>query len=208
MTQEKLGIGLVPYQHDQERIYDLVASIAEKFDLGFQTARGVSIPHLTLFQGVYTDADAVAQTLSTIDLTFLSAAEQVRGLSIWAQKIVFLDFEKSDRLSRAHEMVYRALRPLASGVSADPQNFQGITAGQQQSFASTGYPFSLDEYLPHVTLAHLKKNLKDADDAVVQLAQLLAHSGFPQEIQFEKLVAYRVGPLGACKEFVPELARD
>ncbi|MEK6909557.1 MAG: hypothetical protein AABW61_00595 [Candidatus Aenigmatarchaeota archaeon] len=199
---QSLGIGLIPIEEQQDQIYELVDRIKQEFDLTFATERGISIPHLTLFQGVYQDESQVVNTISSTSIS-LPRHQPVKGLTIWAQKILFLDCEKTPDLYQAHNRVFERLFPLCEGKSADPQNFIGITSGQQKSFNETGYPFSLQEYLPHFTLSHLKDPTLYIQPTTQQrLNDLLSISPIRKGIDFEKLIVYRVGLLGACKEFV------
>lgn len=201
----RLGIGLIPTEEQQEQIYYLVDSLKKEFDLTFATEPGVSIPHLTLFQGVYQDEAQVIDATTSLDLSQVSRYQPIKGVSIWAQKILFLDCERTPSLYHAHLQVFEKLFPLCEGKSADPQNFIDITEDQQRSFNETGYPFSRQEYLPHFTLAHLRDTtLYQNPDTQRQLNRLLEETSLINGVNFERLVVYRVGPLGACKEFAYE----
>jgi len=201
----KLGVGLIPVEEQQEQIYSLVARIKQQFDLTFATEQDVSIPHLTLFQGVYQNEAQVVDIVRSIDFSQFSRWQPVKGLSAWAEKILFLDCERTTDLYQAHLRVFEKLFPLYEGKSADPQDFVGITPGQQRSFNETGYPFSRQEYLPHFTLAHLKDtSLYKLPNTQEKLNRLITDSPLRQRIDFERFVVYRVGPLGACKELTYE----
>lgn len=198
----KLGIGLIPETNQIEQIYNLINQIFKKYNLSFATQEGVSIPHLTLFQGKYRDKGEVINKLKSLDLK-LSETYLIQGLSIWARKIIFLDLIKTDSLQQTHNNIYQALFPLCEGKSADPQKFEGITPGQQKSFDETGYPFSLEEYLPHFTLAHIRELQNKLEETESELNKLLKKSRLEQ-ITFDKLVVYRVGLLGSCINFAYE----
>ena len=201
--EHKLGVGLVPSSRSVDEVYALVTRIGEAAQLGFATAQGVSIPHLTLFQGKYRSEEEVVERVRTIDFSFFPREARVLDISVWAKKIVFLDLERTEGFRRAHEFVFHALFPLCEGKSADPQKFEGITAGQEKSFEETGYPFSLAEYLPHITLAHLGAVPQDALREESRLRTAIKDF-LPRAVAFEKLVVYRVGPLGSCTDIVWE----
>ncbi|HEY5713929.1 MAG TPA: hypothetical protein VIT68_01110 [Candidatus Gracilibacteria bacterium] len=194
----RLGIGLIPSPDEIKAIYGLSQDLTQSQDLSFFLQPGISIPHLTLFQGKFSDESAVIKALSSIDLSSFTPQQIIKGISVWAQKIVFLDCLKSQDLADLHTQVFKVLFPLCEGTSADPQNFQGITEGQQKAFEATGYPFSREEYLPHFTLAHL------SNPQIGSPPETLSHSKVLSEVHFTKLVVYRVGDLGACLDFAYE----
>lgn len=196
----KLGFGLIPIKEHQDLIYSLAEKLAQRIDLSFYLKSGESIPHLTLFQGRFVSVEEVVKKMETLDFSFLGRNQKLIGLSQWAKKIIFLDCVNNHELQTAHEKVYHALFPMCEGKSADPQNFQDITKGQQKSFNETGYPFSLKEYLPHFTIAHIENPEVDESaqlDKVYQTINL-------RTITFERIVVYIVGELGRCLEFAFE----
>jgi 2'-5' RNA ligase len=191
----KLGVGLIPTPAHQYNIYHLVQQLQNTIPLSFATLPAASTPHLTLFQGKYhsqNDVISAVQQLSTIIPTTLTSL----NLGIWAEKIIFLNFKNTPILQQFHEELFQILFPLCEGKSADPQHFQGISPAEQNSFMETGYPFSLHAYSPHVTLAHLSTATN-----TIRLPILPPEL---QQVQFEKLVVYRVEELGACKHYIWE----
>lgn len=190
----KLGVGLIPTKRQVDSSYSLARIISSQHTTSFVTTPGISIPHVTLFQGKFKDESSIVEKLKKLDTEYLNVEQQLTGLSVWANNIVFLNCKKRDDLQQLHEAVYESLFPLCEGVSADPQKFDSITAGQQKSLDKTGYPFSGAEYMPHFTIAHLEE--KVAESELNKLSEKLT------QVRFEKLVIYRVGKKGACTEFI------
>ncbi len=196
-----LGIALLPTKADQRLIYSLTKAFSERINASFFVSPETSIPHLTLFQGIFKKRSEVVWRLEAMDAGNITKVQKVLGFSIWAEKIVFLDFVKTNHLQELHDKLFRSLFPLCMGRSADPQSFEGITAGQQESFERTGYPFSGSEYLPHITLMHLAKNVGDRKALVEQsLKEISRHCSFPKTVTFEQFVVYKVERLGALKQ--------
>lgn len=197
----RLGVGLIPGESQISKIYDLAEKLSTQNDLSFWVKPGISVPHVTLFQGRFKSEEEVIKAIKGIDFSYLNSKQALSGLSVWAQKIIFLDCERSEYLQKAHESVYNALFPLCEGKSADPQQFKGITDGQQRSFDKTGYPFSLEEYLPHFTIAHLR-NPEQTEKH--HFREIFEKSSLVDTVVFDRIVLYRVGDLGKCFDFVYE----
>jgi hypothetical protein len=196
-----IGLALLPTERCSS---DLVSSLTllEKvapFEYGLH--KSVSIPHMSLMQGVFAETQAALQAIDELDLALVEHSMPVVDLSLWAEKIVFLNVPRSERLQRLHQDVFALWRPLAQGQSADPQIFKSISPGQQASFNATGYPFSQDEYLPHITLGHL---LEPVDPVVLPRMNDVMQKNFAALLTFEKLVAFIVEPRGECRRIIGE----
>tara|TARA_Y100000310_G_scaffold345862_1_gene471692 strand:- start:3273 stop:3893 length:621 start_codon:yes stop_codon:yes gene_type:complete len=199
----KLGIGLIP--RDQERIYQLVETIDSNFGLGFKTEPGVSIPHITLFQGRFKEEESVNEVVRVLDIADLSLDSVGVGIDIWARKILFLNIDKTKELSRLHYETFARVFPLCAGKPADAQNLVGISLEQRKSLDATGFPFTGSLYLPHFTLAHL--------DIVPRGSCLEDLNGISKPylakpFKFDKLVTYEAGKFGACKKVLYERLID
>jgi hypothetical protein len=160
------------------------------------------IPHLSIMQGVFRHFERAIASLESLEKSKISPRLEVLDVSIWATKILFLNFKEVDWLKQLHQQAFDLWIPISERVSADPQKFQGITPGQQASFDRTGYPFALDQYLPHITLAHLLGN-KDNGATLAVLSDLLSKRNL-RKVELERLVVFKVEPLGACREIVRE----
>ena len=154
-------------------------------------------------QAVFSEPDLAIAALDRLDKSKIAPLLSVTGLSLWATKILFLNLELADWLARLHCEAFHAWLPLSKGGSADPQSFQGISDGQKRSFEKTGYPFSLEEFLPHMTLAHFRTapqlSVLDSFDVLLAESKLAA-------IAFEQLVLFHVEPLGICRKIVKRWA--
>jgi 2'-5' RNA ligase len=196
-----LGIGLIPNTTFIEKIYSFTSDLENRYDLIFSVRPGVSIPHLTLFQGRFENEKEIIKLVSEIE-NFSIKKQSIQGFSIWARKILFLDCEKCQSLQDLHNRVFKNLSSVNIGNSADPQNFVGITPGQQKSYIETGYPFSLVEYLPHFTLAHFRE--QPNPETLKEVQKLFQKFGINKTLTFDKLVIYRVGDKGRCKDIIYE----
>jgi 2'-5' RNA ligase len=182
----RLGAGLIPAESQIFDIYNLAEKLSTQCDLSFWVRPGISVPHVTLFQGRFKSNEEVIQALREVDFSYLNNKQTLSGLSLWAQKIIFLDCKESKDLQRVHENVYSALFPLC---------------GQQRSFDTTGYPFSLEEYLPHFTIAHLRNPGQKRKHNIQKIFEELMQDNI---IVFERAVLYKIGDLGRCLDFVYE----
>jgi hypothetical protein len=204
MTYEhKLGIGFTLRKDQQEDVYRYIEHLGRDFEFSFAAKRNESIPHLTLFQGKFTREENVISLAHNFYLHPELKRQPVKGVSIFDGKIVFLDTKKTPIIDKTHWAAFTVFRPLCEGKPADPQEFPSISSGQWDMYNKHGYLFSLDEYLPHFTLAHLKERSTSLrKDEVAMNDSLL---GFvPSMLTFDKFVVYRVGELGRCTSFAYE----
>ncbi|MBP6746765.1 hypothetical protein KA344_16115 [bacterium] len=208
-----VGLALVPSVKDCQAICALLAeSERSGVDFAFALHTSNSIVHLSLMQATFDDGQTAVDLLQFLNIAsiprFLKEPMAITDISVWASKIVFLNFALGPELKQLHCDVANLWLPKALRASADPQSFVGISDGQRQSISSTGYPFSYDEYLPHITLGHLKNPL-DSVAKTVRISELdkfneLLETCLPPAIRFEKLVAFEVEPLGLCRQIIRE----
>ncbi|MFA5995928.1 MAG: hypothetical protein WCW27_01585 [Patescibacteria group bacterium] len=190
----KLGVGLLPTVSSQNKIYQLVNELKKTIPLAFAAQSDVSISHLTLFQGKFEFEQVVHKVIEQLEAPKNINQLMVKNLSIWAEKIIFLDFYNTAVSQQFHEQIFNILFPICEGKSADPQAFTDISQDEQTSFDKIGYPFSLKAYKPHITLAHIKVDQ-------INKPILLPIPDF-KIVEFESLVVYKVEELGACREFI------
>ena len=191
-----LGVALIPTAEHQERIYRSVGDLNRLLDFVFCPAPDTSIPHLSLFQGRYRNEKDVVSIIDSMNFSDVSQTQRISGFSFWAEDIFFMDIKRSEDLYRTHNRVFNELFPLVK-ISRRPQKISGITEGQRKSLKETGYPFSLKEFYPHITLAKVKEESKK------YLESLLPLSDFAK-IVFDRVIVFRVGDFGACKDVVYE----
>lgn len=203
-----IGIALVPCKQDILRIRELTEQLEEsKREFSFALhKRKDAIPHLSLLQGVFDDSSVAMEALTGLDPTAIHPILTVKNLNIWATNIVFLNFILSEELLELHNQICDRWFARSSRVSADPQHFTCITEGQRKSFEETGYPFSRQEFLPHITLAHLAVATPNAHSTVATPSThaTLPPSALPESITFEKIALFRVEPLGVLTETIAE----
>ncbi len=194
--EHKLGFALVPHEDDQKKIYELSDILNKNLDLGFRVTPESAIPHITGFQGIFADIEMIKIRLNTLNFSFLDRNQSIQGLSLWAQKIIFLDYKNTQLLRQFHQLIIDTFEKGTDyqGTSADPQNFDGITSGQQAAFDMTGYPFYGDEFLPHTTMAHLQKAQSQEEKS--SLNQFIKRSSIGDTIEFIKVVIFEVEALG------------
>jgi hypothetical protein len=207
-----VGLALIPSQNDCQALHSLLAeSEARGADFDFALNTSNSISHLSLMQATFDNENTPVELLESLNLQslasqhigrILSQPMAVSGISVWAKKIVFLNFVIVPELKQLHCDVANLWLPHALMASADPQSFEGISDGQKQSIGKTGYPFCYDEYLPHITLGHLKNT--DHAEANLMLLNGLLKTDLPQAIFFDSLIAFAVEPLGLCRRIIRE----
>lgn len=208
VKEESLGFALVPDRGTQNQIYALANQLADlKIPFSWRLDSERSVPHVSIFQGVFKSEEEVLGKVRQLNVPSEIKAAKVLGLSLWAEKIVFLDIERTDKLQVFHEEVFDGFFPLASGESADPQDFKGITSGQRDSFSRTGYPFSNAEFLPHFTIAHVDLKTIGACEANALIEagkSILEAADLSDSITFERFVVFVVGKLGSFKKVLFE----
>ncbi len=196
-------MALVPTEAARIQVQEFVSALAaDGFAFTFALHTADSIPHLSLMQAVFANPAPAIEFIDKLDFSALDKQFQISEISVWATRIVFLNFTLPPQLKRLHVQTFNAWQSIACSGSADPQAFEGITLGQQESFRTTGYPFSLDQYLPHITLAHLQD--KDIDGNVVAKMNALREKSMPRVLSFQKLVVFAVEPLGICRKIIKE----
>jgi hypothetical protein len=199
-----IGLALIPSQTEQELVRDFVASLElSGCNFGFALhTHATSIPHLSVMQGLFENSSEAIEKIEQLDKATIPSLLTVSYLSVWAMKILFLNFVLSESIIKFHTNAFNAWRPIMSTGSADPQDFNGITSGQKESIKTTGYPFSLDEYIPHITLAHFAA--PPLSDAILSKANSVLWDSLPTTISFEKLVVFKVEALGLCRDILHE----
>jgi hypothetical protein len=199
-----IGLALIPPQEEQELIRNFVASLElSGCNFGFALhSHASSYPHLSIMQGTFENESEAIEKIAQLDLTTVPSLLTVSYLSVWAMKILFLNFVLPESLLKLHTNAFNAWHPIMSSCSADPQDFHGITSGQRESIKTTGYPFSRNEYIPHITLAHFAA--PPLSDAMLSKANNVLWDSLPSMITFERLVAFKVEPLGLCREILQE----
>lgn len=194
-----IGLALFPRQREIEWLRELAAQMeTPQQALSFSIRKRIeAIPHLSLMQGIFDDDRVALEALADLDLESTPPMLKVSGVSIWATKIVFLNFERTNQIQELHNQIADRWLANCKKQSADPQAFNGITEGQRKSFSETGYPFSYKEFIPHITLAHLALPLPnhESPENVPPL---------PVSLTFERLALFRVEPLGVCTKTLAE----
>ncbi|MDP3510095.1 MAG: hypothetical protein Q8T09_19140 [Candidatus Melainabacteria bacterium] len=207
-----VGLALVPSERDCQAISSLLLECESRgVEFAFALNTSNSIAHLSLMQASFEDQQTAVDLLQELEFQrlestargqFLRQPVKVVDVSVWATKIIFLNFSLRPELSQLHTNVANLWLPKALRSSADPQSFSDISEGQKQSISATGYPFSYEQYLPHITLAHLKDGNGSAEK--IGLMNDVIKALLPQAIRFERLVAFAVEPLGLCRKIIRE----
>ncbi|MBY0548861.1 MAG: 2'-5' RNA ligase family protein [Candidatus Obscuribacterales bacterium] len=194
-----IGLALFPLPREIESLRELAAQMeTPQQALSFSIHKRLdAMPHLSLMQGVFENDGVAMEALADLNLESASPTLKVCDVSIWATKIVFLNFERTNLIQELHNQIADRWLAICKKQSADPQAFNGITDGQHKSFSETGYPFSYEEFIPHVTLAHLASPVPNGERPD-QMPPL------PVSLTFEKLALFRVEPLGICTKTFAE----
>jgi hypothetical protein len=97
-------------------------------------------------QATFDDGQTAVDLLQFLNIAsiprFLKEPMAITDISVWASKIVFLNFALGPELKQLHCDVANLWLPKALRASADPQSFVGISDGQRQSISSTAIPLA------------------------------------------------------------------
>lgn len=190
-----LGIALFPAKESQLKVGKIVEKLLEIDGFSSQLdpkEAKASKPHLTLFQGNFFRKTLAKKAFNLLGLGHCFS-EGVLGTTVWAERIIFLEFVRSKRLTNAHSEAFELFFPLSSGKPADSQNFSGISKSEEESIRKTGYPFSNRAFRPHITLGTL-------DCVKFPFTSI----NCPKRIIFDRLALHTVGPGGTVKEIICE----
>jgi hypothetical protein len=205
MTPLDLGFALLPSAETERAVFDLVTTAKTCRPLSYFLSPGTAVPHVSLWQGRYDPVSLpeIFEFLQSLHPGVIPATQAMRGCSIWAQRILFLDLEKSPALVELQNTLVNHLLPLSLPGSADPQSFRGIDSQQAASLASTGYPFTerrFGAFAPHFTIAHLAEPIESPVDRASCIEQLASWSHANRTAEFAELCIFRVLPLGRLDE--------
>ena len=70
---------------------------------------------------------------------------------------------------------------------------------QKSHYSKIGYPFSKEEFLPHITIFRREKDYAKVSEITQKINDALPEL-FDNEVKFKKLVVFSVGEGGACLE--------
>ncbi len=194
-TIAPLGIALLPNEKSMSEVYCLYRSIYQVYPSSFVLEnKEIRLPHLSLFQGRFAE-DRINQVIDALHGLFAGQKPveiPVKGLSIWASAIIFLDVVATKQLKEWHKALIEKAVPLRipEAGPADPQTFSDLTQEEQRSMEKYAYPFALDAFRPHFTLGRAPQG------------SILDSFTVPPQVTFNTIVLFQVGLYGSLEKIL------
>ncbi|WP_327191207.1 2'-5' RNA ligase family protein [Streptomyces xinghaiensis] len=205
MTQW-LGVALLP------RADHLLAAVRPQRDIGGEVSLRPrlepdgNLPHVTVFQGPFTDSLDPAEALESIATA--AAGNGLRGeVSLSTTNVVyqptgwlFLALERPPLLEALQEAALAALdRHLDRTAFDRDKDTSRFTDDERASYERYGYRYTGPAYAPHVTLGRAEENT-----ALELVRTARDRAGLPKEMVFDRLSFYVMGEHGAHAETLLE----
>ncbi|MFF7263605.1 2'-5' RNA ligase family protein [Streptomyces sp. NPDC008159] len=197
-----LGVALLP------RADHLRAAVRLQKDVGGDVALEPplhpdgNLPHVTVFQGPFTDSLDPAEALKSIGTS--AAGAGLRGeVALCSEGVVyqptgwlFLALERPSLIEDLQKTALATLAPHLDRAAFDgTKDLSRFTDDERASFKKYGYRYTGDAYAPHMTLGRTSENV--ALDLVRTASQRVA---LPKEWVFDRLSLYVMGQHGAHAE--------
>lgn len=199
MSEQKLGIGLIP---DSKSHRYISKSIKKVYDLNIIKKHKKNIYHMTLFQGNFKDLEKIINKFENLNFDKVLQEQEIKRVNIWIKEWLFLEFKKNKKLANIHNKIVDQLSPYHTGKAVDFLNEGMMTPGQRKSFKETGYQFSKKEFMPHITIGHLKEYNKYIKELTKDLNNKLKRPLYSRKIYFNRVVIYKIGENGACTNII------
>jgi hypothetical protein len=165
-----------------------------------------NLPHVTVFQGSFSDSLTPTEALSGIAGS--AADVGLRGeLSLSSPGVtyqpigwLFLALERPPLLEALQEATLAALAPHLDGSAfAGDKDVSRFTDSERASYETYGYRYTGDAYSPHMTLG------RAPEDVAVELVRTAQERvAVPKTWVFDRLSFYVMGPHGAHAETLLE----
>jgi hypothetical protein len=201
-----LGFCLIYPPDLNDALYAFTEHVARKYNFDPLLERGKNIPHVSVWQGRFDDIGQTIAVLADSDCIYRREQTNVKEVSTWAEKIVFVNVENRPYFVALQRQIRKSTDHLRVSGSADPQSFRNVEAKYAQSYTETGYPFAEDPHeavLPHFTLGHLREPASpeyyfDRRSLYDEWNELLKFN----PVSPLKLGVFIVEPRGVCRELL------
>ncbi|MEV0255046.1 2'-5' RNA ligase family protein [Streptomyces sp. NPDC050732] len=165
-----------------------------------------NLPHVTVFQGPFTDSLVPAEALEMIGTAAAESGlrDEVRlsstGVVYQPTGWLFLALERPPLLEALQEAALAALdRHLDRAAFDNTKDISRFTADERASFERYGYRYTGKAYAPHVTLGRAE------EETALELARTAEDRvSLPKEWVFDRLSFYVMGKHGAHAETLLE----
>ncbi|MER6502127.1 2'-5' RNA ligase family protein [Streptomyces sp. NPDC001455] len=199
-----LGVALLPRADHTRSAILLQQSLGGDRPLRPSLSEDGNLPHLTVFQGPFTDTIDPECELARIrasvtlpkelSLTSVGVVHQPTG---W----LFMSVERPALLRKLQETVLDRLAPHLDREAFDTaKDTSHFTDSERASFVRYGYRYTGEAYAPHITLG------RTDEEAALELVRTAPErTRVPVEWTFDRLSFYVMGEHGAHAEKVAEL---
>ncbi|MFF3356761.1 2'-5' RNA ligase family protein [Streptomyces sp. NPDC002917] len=199
----RLGVALLPCTDHTRSAIRLQKEVGGDHSLQPSLSSSGNLPHLTIFQGPFTDALVPTRELAGIvgalklprELTLAST-----GIVYQATGWIFMSVERTALLDRLQEVALEALDPYLERTAFDTsKETRHFSDNERASFAKYGYRYTGDAYAPHITLG------RTGEDVALELVRSAPdRTSVPEEWTFDRLSFYVMGEHGAHAEKLAE----
>ncbi|MGW2081562.1 2'-5' RNA ligase family protein [Streptomyces sp. NPDC001939] len=200
-----LGVALLP------RADHLRAAVQLQRDIGGEVALqpvlhpGGNLPHVTVFQGPFSDSLAPEKALEVISASALDSG--LHEVSLASTGVVyqptgwlFLALERPPLLEALQEAALAVLKRHVDRASIDAdKDMSRFTDEERVSYGRYGYRYTGDAYTPHVTLGRAGE-----ETALELVRNARDRVSLPKEWIFDRLSFYVKGEHGAHAETLLE----
>ena len=151
----RVNVALKPPRDVTEQLVQLAEDLLPAAHSVFRTGDHHSIPHLTLYMGVFRpqDVEIVLRRIASVPPGAATVSCAAQAISVTAGGYLEVGYAKSAELGRAQLAVAGAVRDLAQPVAMPGH----VTPTDDQRRNLTRYRYELvgDSFRPHVTLGRL-----------------------------------------------------
>ncbi|MFE1765749.1 2'-5' RNA ligase family protein [Streptomyces angustmyceticus] len=202
-----LGVALLPSADHMLSAVQLQEKIGGEHRLHPTLTVDGNLPHVTVFQGPFTDSlDPEAELGKIGGSTRLPKEIRLATVGVVYQPTgwVFLSLENPPLLHRLQQATLEALESHLDREAFDTaKDTSHFSQSERASFAQYGYRYTGDAYAPHITLGRAEERIAQN---VVRAAPERTH--VPAQWAFDRLSFYVMGEHGAHAQTLAERALD
>jgi hypothetical protein len=197
-----LGVALLPRADHLRTAVRLQKDVGGDVALEPPLRPDGNLPHVTVFQGPFTDTLVAAEALDRIGSS--AAAVGLRGeLALCSAGVVyqptgwlFLALERPPLLEDLQRTALATLAPHLDRAAFDrTKDVSRFTDAERAGFEAYGYRYTGDAYAPHMTLG------RAPEDVALELVRTASQRvALPKEWVFDRLSVYVMGQHGAHAE--------
>lgn len=201
-----LGIALLPNADHVHRAIRMQQEIGGDHALRPGLTADGNLPHVTVFQGPFTDSLDPETELEKIGGT-LALPKELRlaatGIVYQPTGWVFLALERPPLLERLQAAALDALDAHLDRQAFGTKDTSRFSESERASFARYGYRYTGDAYAPHITLGRAEEQI--AQEVVRHAPR---RTSVPAQWSFDRLSFYVMGEHGAHAQTLTERALD